>query len=68
MAWHRYLDTKKIGMEIFEELRNVVLEENGDHFIFSILLQHHFSKLSKYFRFNFLSVQVSEPYKAMLQT
>ena len=38
------------------------------HFIFSILLQHHISKLSKYFRSNFLSVQVSEQYKAMLQT
>jgi hypothetical protein len=37
------------------------------HFIFSIFLQHHISKLSKYFRSNFLSVQVSEPYKAMLQ-
>ena len=36
------------------------------HFIFSILLQHHISKLSEYFSFNFLSVQVSEPYKAML--
>ena len=37
-------------------------------FIFSILLQHHISKFSKYFRSNFLSVQVSEPYKAILQT
>ena len=28
----------------------------------SILPQHHILKLSKYSRFNFLSVQVSEPY------
>ena len=40
----------------------------SDHFIFSILLQHHISKLSKYLHSNFLSVQVSEPYKAVLQT
>jgi hypothetical protein len=33
----------------------------SDHFIFFILLQHHISKLFKYFRSNFLSVQVSEP-------
>ena len=39
-----------------------------DHFIFSIFLQHHIWKLSKYFLSNFLSVQVSEPYRAMLQT
>ena len=39
-----------------------------DHFIFSILLQHHIAKLFKYFGSNFLSVDVSEPYKAMLQT
>ena len=40
----------------------------SENVIFSIDLQHHISKLSKYFRSNFLSVQVSEPYKAMLQT
>ena len=28
--WLRDLDTKKIGMEVFGELRNVVLEENGE--------------------------------------
>ena len=39
----------------------------SEHFIFSILLQHHISKLSKYFCSNFLDPQVSEPYKAMLQ-
>ena len=39
----------------------------SDHFIFSILLQHNISKLSKYSRSIFLNVQVSEPYKAMLQ-
>ena len=39
-----------------------------DHFIFSILLQQHISKLSKYFHSKFLSVKVSEPYQAMLQT
>jgi hypothetical protein len=38
----------------------------SDHFI-SILLQLNISKLSKHFRSNFLSVQVFEPYKAMLQ-
>ena len=38
-----------------------------DHIIFSILLQD-ISKLSKYFRSYFHSVQVSEPYEAMLQT
>jgi hypothetical protein len=36
--------------------------------IFSILLQHHISKLSRYFRSNFRRVQVSAPYKAMLQS
>jgi hypothetical protein len=28
--WLRYLDTKKIIMEVCGELRNVVLEENGE--------------------------------------
>ena len=28
--WLRDLDTKKIGAEVFEELLNVVLEENGE--------------------------------------
>ena len=28
--WLRNLDTKKIGEEIFEELRNLVLAENGE--------------------------------------
>ena len=28
--WLRDLDTKKIGTEVFGELRNVVLEENGE--------------------------------------
>ena len=28
----------------------------------------HISKISKYFRSNFLNVQASEPYKSMLQT
>ena len=28
--WLRDLDTKKIGTEVFRELRNVVLEENGE--------------------------------------
>jgi len=35
--------------------------------IFSILLQHHISKLSTYFWSTVRSVQVSAPYKAMLQ-
>ena len=35
--------------------------------IFSILLQHHISKLSRYFWSAAWSVQVSAPYKAMLQ-
>ena len=38
------------------------------YFIFSILIQHNISKLSKYFHSNFLSVQDSEPCKPMLQT
>ena len=36
--------------------------------IFSILLQHHISKLSRFFWSTARSVQVSAPYKAMLQT
>ena len=40
----------------------------SDHFIFTVLLHHHISKDSKYFRSNVLNVQVSEPYKAMLKT
>jgi len=36
--------------------------------IFSILLQHHISKLSRCFWSTARSVQVSAPYKAMLQT
>ena len=39
----------------------------SDHFFFSILLQYHIWKFSKYSRSNFLSVQVSESYKIMLQ-
>ena len=35
--------------------------------IFSILLQHHISKLSKYFSSTFRSVQDSEPYNSMHQ-
>ena len=35
--------------------------------IFSILLQYHISKLSRYFWSTFRSVQVQAPYKAMLQ-
>ena len=38
------------------------------HNIFSIRLHHHISNLYKYSSSNFLSVQFSEPYKAMLQT
>ena len=37
------------------------------HLIFSIILQHHISKLSMYFSSTFWSVQVSPPYKAMFQ-
>ena len=29
--WFRDLDTKEIGAEVFGELRNVVLEENGKY-------------------------------------
>ena len=47
--------------------RPVSLVPFPDHFIFYILLQHHISKLSKYFRSNFLSFQVSEPYKTLLK-
>jgi hypothetical protein len=28
--WLRDLDTKRIGTEVFGELRNVVLKENGE--------------------------------------
>ena len=35
--------------------------------IFSILLQHHISELSRYFRSTVWSVQVSAPYKSMIQ-
>ena len=35
--------------------------------IFSILLQHHISKLSRYFWSTFQSVQVSAPYSSVLQ-
>jgi hypothetical protein len=30
LIWPRDLDTKKIGTEVFGELLNVVLEENGE--------------------------------------
>ena len=30
IVWLRDLDTKKIGAEVFGELRNMVLEENGE--------------------------------------
>jgi hypothetical protein len=29
-VWLRDLDTKKIGTEIYGELRNVVMQENGE--------------------------------------
>ena len=48
--------------------RTCSLVNFSEHFIFYILLQHHISNLSKYFHSSFLSVQVSEPYKVMLQT
>ena len=41
--------------------RTCSLATYSGHCIFSILFQHRISKLSKYFRSNFLSVQVSEP-------
>ena len=47
--------------------RTCLLVTFSDHFIISILFQH-ISKFSKYFRSNFLSIQVSEPYRAMVQT
>ena len=40
----------------------------SDYFIFSIFLQHHISKLSEYFRSNFLSIQVSEPFKTIFHS
>ena len=52
----------------FIRFQNFFICTFSDHFIFSIFLQRHILKLSKYFRSNFLSVQASEPYKAMLQT
>ena len=48
--------------------RTCSLLSYSDHFIFHILLQHYISKLSKYFRSNFLSIQFSEPHKAILLT
>jgi hypothetical protein len=39
----------------------------SDHFIFSILFQHHILKLFKYFSSNF-NILVYEPYSALLQT
>ena len=50
---------------MLELLKKYASEENSslicfsDHFIFSILLQHHISKLVKYFLSNYFSVQVS---------
>ena len=40
--------------------------ERSVQLIFSIFLQHHISKLSRYFWSTFQSVQVSAPYNAML--
>ena len=40
----------------------------SDHFNFSFLLHHHILKLSKYFRSNFLGVQVFELYNCNKQT
>ena len=48
-------------------LRTLSLVTFSDCFIFSILLQHNSLKLSKYFRSDFHSVQVFEPYISMLQ-
>ena len=31
--WLRYLDAKKIGMEVFGEIRNVLLEKNREESI-----------------------------------
>ena len=42
-------------------LRTCSLVTFYNHFIFPILLHHHISKFSKYFRTSFLSVQVSLP-------
>jgi hypothetical protein len=33
IIWLRYLDTKKIKGEIFEDLVNVVLEENEENMV-----------------------------------
>ena len=49
------------------KLKHSPLVTFSGHFIFSILLQHRNCKLSKYFLSNFISVHVSEPYKAMLK-
>jgi hypothetical protein len=38
-----------------------------DSVTFSILFQHHISKVSRYFSSTFRNVPVSAPYKAMLQ-
>ena len=40
----------------------------SDHSIFSVLLQHPISRLSRHFLSNFCRVQVPAPYKSMFQT
>ena len=53
---------------LFSPIRSITssLVTFSNHFIFSILLQNHIWKLSKYLLSNFLSVKISEPYIAML--
>jgi len=48
-------------------LHNTSFHTQSVHPIFSILLQHHISKLFRYFWSTFQRVQVSAPYKAVLQ-
>ena len=48
-------------------LSNTSFLKRSVQLIICILLQHHFSKLSRYFWFTFRSDRVSAPFKAMLQ-
>jgi hypothetical protein len=48
-------------------LRNTSCFTRSVQHIFSVLLQHHISRLSRYFLYLFRGVQVAAPYTAVLQ-
>jgi hypothetical protein len=66
-SWLLYLG---YYLEVYSSLLYVqeLVHEVFSLIILSVFLQHHISKLSKYLCSIFLKVQISEPYKAMLQT